>query len=165
MNKLRNKIEVLLFRVSHLDVYKTPASDEEKQNILEKRNLLGHFSIHAMEQIIHQGLNILYWKGLREDVTKYTSNCHKWRQFNLASHVYHPPKQEASEGIIDHAVFDLDGFDCTTARGNNSILAALNLFWRFTISSAISDKLATTVAKELVSVFLLFSYPRIVGRN
>jgi hypothetical protein len=69
-NKLRNKIEVLLFRVSHFDVYKTPASDEEKQNILEKTNLLGHFSIHAMEQVIHQGLNILYWKGLREDVTK-----------------------------------------------------------------------------------------------
>jgi hypothetical protein len=67
---------------------------------------------------------------------------------NLANHVYHPPKQEASEGIMDHAVFDLGGFDCTTTRGNNFILAALNLFWRFPISSAISDKSATILLQK-----------------
>ena len=164
VNKLKNKNEELLFCVSHLDVYETPASDEEKQAILEKTHLLGHFGIHAMEQVIHQDLN-MHWKGLREDITKYISNCHKCRQFNLAKHVYHPPKQEAPEGIMDHVVFDLGGFDCTTPRGNNFILVVLDLFSRFIILRAIPDKSATTVAKELVSIFSLFGYPRIVGHD
>jgi hypothetical protein len=163
-NSLKEKNEDFYFCVSHLDVYETPATDEEKQNILEKSHLLGHFGIHAMEQVIHQDLN-MHWKGLREDITQYIRNCHKCRQFNLGKHVYHPPKQEAPEGIMDHVVFDLGGFDCTTPRGNNFILVVLDLFSRFIILRAIPDKSATTVAKELVSIFSLFGYPRIVGHD
>gem|GEM_PF-1640441 len=163
-NSLKGKNEDFYFCVSHLDVYQTPTTDEEKQNILEKSHLLGHFGIHAMEQVIHQDLN-MHWKGLREDITQYIRNCHKCRQFNLAKHVYHPPKQEAPEGIMDHVVFDLGGFDCTTPRGNNFILVVLDLFSRFIVLRAIPDKSATTVAKELVSIFSLLGYPRVVGHD
>ncbi|KAK4513690.1 bck1-like resistance to osmotic shock [Mucor velutinosus] len=163
-NSLKRKNEDFYFCVSHLDVYQTPTTDEEKQSILEKSHLLGHFGIHAMEQVIHQDLN-MHWKGLREDINQYIRNCHKYRQFNLAKHVYHPPKQEAPEGIMDHVVFDLGGFDCTTSRGNNFILVVLDLFSRFIVLHAISDKSATTVAKELVSIFSLLGYPRVVGHD
>ncbi|KAK4519471.1 uncharacterized protein ATC70_009707 [Mucor velutinosus] len=163
-NSLKRKNEDFYFCVSHLDVYQTPTTDEEKQSILEKSHLLGHFGIHAMEQVIHQDLN-MHWKGLREDITQYIRNCHKCRQFNLAKHVYHPPKQEAPEGIMDHVVFDLGGFDCTTPRGNNFILVVLDLFSRFIVLRAIPDKSATTVAKELVSIFSLLGYPRVVGHD
>ena len=131
-NNLKNKNEEVLFCVSDLNVYKTPENNEDKQNILEKIHLLGHSGIHAMEQVIHQDLN-MHWKGLREDITKYTSNRHKCRQFNLAKHVYHPPKQEATEGIIDRVVFELDRFDCTTTRGNKFILVALGPLLRLII--------------------------------
>lgn len=161
---LKEKNKEFYFCVSHLDVYQTPITDEEKQSILEKSHLLGHFGIHAMEQVIHQDLN-MHWKGLREDITQYIRNCHKCRQFNLAKHVYHPPKQEAPEGIMDHVVFDLGGFDCTTPRGNNFILVVLDLFSRFIVLRAIPDKSATTVAKELVSIFSLLGYPRVVGHD
>ncbi|CEP06962.1 hypothetical protein, partial, partial [Parasitella parasitica] len=150
--------------VSHLNVYQVPKDDEEKQNILQKSHDLGHFGIHAMETVIHQDLNY-HWKGLREDITKYIRRCHKCQQFNLAKHVYHPPKQEAPEGIMDHVVFDLGSFDCTTPRGNNYLLVVLDLFSRFIILRAIPDKTAVTVAKELVSIFSLFGYPRIVGHD
>lgn len=150
--------------VSHLNLYQTPKDDEEKQNILEKSHILGHFGIHAMETIIHQDLNY-HWKGLREDITDYIRKCHKCQKFNLAKHVYHPPKQEAPGGIMDHVVFDLGTFDCTTPRGNNYILVVLDLFSRFIILRAIPDKTAVTVAKELVSIFSLFGYPCIVGHD
>ncbi|KAG2189718.1 hypothetical protein INT46_002651, partial [Mucor plumbeus] len=150
--------------ISHLNVYQAPKNEEEKQNILEKSHILGHFGIHAMETIIHQDLNY-HWKGLRDDITTYIRKCHKCQKFNLAKHVYHPPKQEAPGGIMDHVVFDLGTFDCTTPRGNNYILVVLDLFSRFIILRAIPDKTAITVAKELVSVFSLFGYPCIVGHD
>jgi len=149
---------------SRLDTYQTPKNEEEKQDILEKSHLLGHFGIHAMESVIHQDLNY-HWKGMREDITNYIRKCHKCQKFNLAKHVYHPPKQETPEGIFDHIVFDLGTFDCTTPRGNNFMLVVMDLFSRFIILRAIPDKTAVTIAKELVSIFSLFGYPRIVGHD
>jgi hypothetical protein len=48
-NKFRNKNKELLSCVNNFVVYETPVRDEEKQNILEKPHLLGHFGIHAKE--------------------------------------------------------------------------------------------------------------------
>jgi hypothetical protein len=57
---MRSKNKELLFCISHLHVYETPAGDEEKQNILQKTHLLGHFGIYVMVQVIHQNLN-MHW--------------------------------------------------------------------------------------------------------
>ena len=66
-NKFRNRNKELLSCVNNFVVYETSVSDEEKQNILEKTHLLGHFGIHAKEQVMHQNLN-MHWKGLRKDI-------------------------------------------------------------------------------------------------
>ncbi|CEP11613.1 hypothetical protein, partial, partial [Parasitella parasitica] len=133
---------------SHLEIYETPQSEEQKKELLEKSHLLGHYGITAMEQIIHEEYQ-MHWKGLRKDIEHYVKNCSKCRVFNLG----------------DHWVFDLGTFDVTTPRGNNFILVAMDLFSRFIVLRPLPNKTAPTVAKELVSIFSLFGYPGIISHD
>ena len=163
-----NEKEELFIHASHLDVYEVPKSEEQKQELLEKSHLLGHYGITAMEQVIHEDYQ-MHWKGLRNDIEQYVRNCSKCRAFNLGRHVYHPPKNHTADAVGDHWVFDLGTFDVTTPRGNNFILVAMDLFSRFIVLRSLPNKTATTVAKEIVSIFSLFGYPKILshdnGRN
>ena len=43
------------------------AGEKEKQTLLEKAHLLGHFGVTAMEQVIHEEYQ-MHWKGLRKDI-------------------------------------------------------------------------------------------------
>ncbi|CEP10401.1 hypothetical protein [Parasitella parasitica] len=132
----------LFIYASHLDIYEQPKDKSEKQTLLEKAHLLGHFGVTAMEQVIHEEYQ-MHWKGLRKDIEDYVKNCSKCRVFNL--------------------VMDLGTFDVTTPRGNNFMLVVMDLFSRFIILRAIPDKLATTtVAKELVSLWSLFGYSKVI---
>lgn len=56
---------------------------------------------------------------------------------------------------------DLGTFDVTLASGNNYIMALVDHFSRFTITS-ITDKTALSVAKELFSVFCLFGFGKVL---
>ncbi|KAK4517143.1 glutamate--cysteine ligase [Mucor velutinosus] len=154
----------LFIYASHLDIYEVPKSEAQKQELLEKSHLLGHYGITAMEQVIHEDYQ-MHWKGLRKDIERYVKNCSKCRVFNIGRHVYHPPKNHTADSVGDHWVFDLGTFDVTTPRGNNFILVAMDLFSRFIVLRALPNKTATTVAKEIVSIFSLFGYPKILSHD
>jgi transposase InsO family protein len=156
--------EDLFIYASHLEIYETPQNEEQKKELLEKSHLLGHYGITAMEQIIHEEYQ-MHWKGLRKDIEQYVKNCSKCRVFNLGKHVFHPPKNHTAKSIGDHWVFDLGTFDVTTPRGNNFILVAMDLFSRFIVLRPLPNKTASTVAKELVSIFSLFGYPAIISHD
>lgn len=149
---------------SHLDVFETPKSNQEKIQLLEKSHLLGHYGVGAMERIIHQDYR-MHWPNLRDDITKFVKNCHQCRLYNPAKHVFHPPVSIAPNGVWQHLVMDLGTFNVTTPRGNNFILVVVDVFSRFTILRAIKDKTALSVATELVSIFSLFGYPYILGHD
>lgn len=101
-----------------------------------------------------------YWKGLRKDITKYIKNCSKCSRYNLAKHVYHPPKSICPNCIWDQIAIDLGSFDITSSNGNNFILVIVDLFSRFVILKAIKSKTALDVALALVQVFSMFGYPK-----
>ncbi|KAG1121633.1 hypothetical protein G6F42_012242 [Rhizopus arrhizus] len=161
-NNKENK-ELFIY-ASHLDIYEVPKNEEQKQELLEKSHLLGHYGITAMEQVIHEEYQ-MHWKGLRKDIEQYVKNCSKCRVFNIGKHVYHPPKNHTADSVGDHWVFDLGTFDVTTPRGNNYILVAMDLFSRFIVLRALPNKTATTVAKEIVSIFSLFGYPKVLSHD
>jgi transposase InsO family protein len=163
-NSNSNENKELFIYASHLDIYEVPKSEEQKQELLEKSHLLGHYGITAMEQVIHEDYQ-MHWKGLRNDIEQYVKNCSKCRVFNIGKHVYHPPKNHTADAVGDHWVFDLGTFDVTTPRGNNFMLVAMDLFSRFIVLRALPNKTATTVAKEIVSIFSLFGYPKILSHD
>ena len=149
---------------SHLDTYRLPTSDDEKKDILEKTHLFGHHGIIAMERLIHNDYKV-HWPNLRKDISNYINSCNECRQFNLGKHVYHPPRSITPNNVWDHIVFDLGSFSITTPRGNNFILVLVDLFSRFTIVRPLQNKSAITVAKELVDIFSLFGYPKIISHD
>ena len=154
----------LFIYASHLDIYEQPKDESEKKTLLGKAHLLGHFGVTAMEQVIHEEYQ-MHWKGLRKDIEYYVKNCSKCRVFNLGKHVYHPPKNIIPNAVFDHIVMDLGTFDVTTPIGNNYMMVVMDLFSRFIILRAIPDKLATTIAKELVAIWSLFGYSKVITHD
>jgi hypothetical protein len=60
---------------------------------------------------------------------------------------------------------DLGTFNTTSASGNNYMLVMVDHFSRFTILRALPDKSSLTVAKELLNIFCLFSFPKIISHD
>lgn len=158
-----NENESLSIRAIQKKGYTTP-NEEQRKEILLKSHLLGHYGIHAMEKIIHEDFNA-HWPKMRNDITSFISKCNDCRQFNQGKHVYHPPKSILPNNVWDHIVYDLGTFNVTSERGNNFILVVVDLFSRFTILRPLKDKTAVSVAKELVFLFSLMGYPKIISHD
>ncbi|KAG1510139.1 hypothetical protein G6F53_006908 [Rhizopus delemar] len=64
--------------------------------------------------------------------------------------------------VHNHFAVDLGSFNVTSAQGNNFFLVLVDLFSRFTVLRPLRDKSAITVAKELVDIFCLIGFPKII---
>ncbi|KAG0925386.1 hypothetical protein G6F31_018753 [Rhizopus arrhizus] len=113
--------ESLVLAASHLDNYKIIDNLDERQKLIENVHALGHYGVNQTELKIKQDHGF-YWKGLREDITKYINECPKCSRHNLAKHAYHPPKSICPNGIWDQIAIDLGSFDITSTNGNNFLL-------------------------------------------
>ncbi|EIE88590.1 hypothetical protein RO3G_13301 [Rhizopus delemar RA 99-880] len=151
--------ESLVLAASHLDNYKIIDNLDERQKLIENVHALGHYGVNQTELKIKQDHGF-YWKGLREDITKYINECQKCSRHNLAKHAYHPPKSICPNGIWDQIAIDLGSFDITSTNGNNFLLVIVDLFTRFVVLRAIKTKSALDVALALVQVFSMFGYPK-----
>ncbi|EIE82418.1 hypothetical protein RO3G_07123 [Rhizopus delemar RA 99-880] len=151
--------ESLVLAASHLDNYKIIDNLDERQKLIENVHALGHYGVNQTELKIKQDHGF-YWKGLREDITKYINECPKCSRHNLAKHAYHPPKSICPNGIWDQIAIDLGSFDITSTNGNNFLLVIVDLFSRFVVLRAIKTKSALDVALALVQVFSMFGYSK-----
>jgi hypothetical protein len=136
-------------------VYTVP-NEPERENLLLKTHLLGHFGINAMETTLHN--DNIKWLKMCDDIAKFLNSCQPCRLFSKGHTVYHPPKSITTDGIFDHIVMDLGSFNVTTPRGNNFILVIVDLFSLIVIFEPIKNKLAITVAKALLEVFTTFGF-------
>ncbi|KAG2228735.1 hypothetical protein INT48_007074, partial [Thamnidium elegans] len=75
---------------------------------------------------------------------------------------YHPFRSTSPTQVFDHWSMDLATFNITSTSGNNYMLILVDHFSRFTILRAITDKSSLTIAKELLNVFCLFSFPKVL---
>ncbi|MCQ7056763.1 transposase family protein, partial [Clostridioides difficile] len=57
---------------------------------------------------------------------------------------------------------DLGDMGVTSSFGSNFIFVLTDIFTRFTVIRCIPDKNATTIARELLHVFSLFGWPKIL---
>jgi transposase InsO family protein len=140
--------------------YITPPS-KERMDIINKAHLLGHFGIKAVEDTIHKDYK-MHWTNMRDDITKIISNCDACSHHNISKVGYHPFRSVQPDQPLDHWSMDLGTFDITSASGNNFMLVMVEHFSRFTILRALPDKTALSVAKELLNIFCLFGFPKIL---
>lgn len=153
----------LVNRALQLAEYMTPPN-KERVPIIMKAHLLGHFGINAIEKTIHNDYNF-HWTNMRQDIQKVINDCVACQAHGIYKVGYHPPRSVLPDGVFDHICMDLGDFNTTSSSGNNFILVVVDYFSRFTILRALPDKHSHTIAKELLSIFCLFGFPKIINSD
>ena len=128
----------MILRAMQFADYMTPPI-KERDDIINKAHLLGHFGINAVENTIHNDYK-LHWTNMRHDIQRIISNCDACSHFNIAKVGYHPFRSVLPDQPLDHWSMDLGTFNTTSASGNNYMLVMVDHFSRFTILRAIPDK-------------------------
>ncbi|CEG77016.1 hypothetical protein RMATCC62417_11833 [Rhizopus microsporus] len=154
--------QTMLHRALQHQDFVTP-SPEERLDIILKARLLDHFGVKVVELAIHSGN--LHWTNLRQDIQDVISQCQEYKLFNVAKTGYHPSKSILPDDPLDHWCMDLSTFNYTSSSGNNFLLVMVDLFSRFTILRAIPDKQALTIAKELIDIFCMFGWRKVIASN
>ena len=143
--------------------YITPPK-KERDDIINRAHFHGHFGIKAVETTIHRDYN-MHWTNMRDDIQRIISTCDACSHFNIAKVGYHPFRSVLPDQPLDHWSLDLGTFNTTSASGNNYMLVMVDHFSRFTILRALPDKSSLTIAKELLNIFCLFSFPRVLSHD
>jgi transposase InsO family protein len=157
-----NENEDLTLRTLKFADYITPPKDE-RDDLIFKAHLLGHFGLQSIEnQLHHDGV---HWTNLRKDIQRILGECTECNRFNISKVGYHPPKSVLPDQPLDHWCMDLCTFDVTSTRGNNFMLVMVDYYSRFTVLRALPDKHSMTIAAELLSIFSLFGFPKILNSD
>jgi transposase InsO family protein len=157
-----NDDEDLILRTLKFADYITPPKNE-RDNLVFKAHLLGHYGLQSIEnQLHHDGI---HWTNMRKDIQQILGECTECNRFNISKVGYHPPKSVLPDQPLDHWCMDLGTFDVTSSRGNNFMLVMVDYYSRFTVLRALPDKHSTTIAAELLSIFSLFGFPKILNSD
>ena len=109
-----------------------------------------------------EGMN---WPYIIKDALEIVKQCTICHKFTIAKKGYNPLKPLYCYTPGYHHQVDLCGPFPVTSSNNTYILLLLDIATRFVVLRPISDKSAKTVAKELVSIFSLIGYPRILNSD
>jgi putative transposase len=157
-----NENEDLTLRTLKFTDYITPPKNE-RDDLIFKAHLLGHFGLQSIEnQLHHDGV---HWTNMRKDIQRILGECTECNRFNISKVGYHPPKSVLPDQPLDHWCMDLGTFDVTSTRGNNFMLVMVDYYSRFTVLRALPDKHSMTIAAELLSIFSLFGFPKILNSD
>jgi hypothetical protein len=150
--------------VQKMDTSYVIPPEQDRLDILKQAHEFGHFGGEAIVQRIRkeEGMN---WPHIMKDALEVVSKCSTCQKFVIAKTGYNPLKPLYCYSPGFHYQMDLCGpFPCTTDN-NTYIMVLLDVATRFIILRPIPDKSAKTVAKELISIFSLVGYPRIINSD
>jgi len=149
----------LILRALKFADYVTPPANE-RDNMIIAQHLVGHFGIKHVETAIHR--DGFHWTNMRKDIERILGDCIECNKYNIAREGYHPFRSTKADLPLDHWCMDLGDMGVTSSFGSNFIFVLTDIFTRFTVIRCIPDKNATTIARELLHVFSLFGWPKIL---
>jgi transposase InsO family protein len=149
----------LILRTLKFADYVTPPANE-RDNMILSQHLVGHFGIKHVETAIHR--DGFHWTNMRKDIERILGDCIECNKYNIAQEGYHPFRSTKADQPLDHWCMDLGDMGVTSSFGSNFIFVLTDIFTRFTIIRCIPDKHATTIARELLQIFSLFGWPKIL---
>lgn len=139
---------------------KTEPTSEQKQDLMEKAHLSGHFGAEQMfKQLWWQGY---YWPSLREECKQVAGQCPTCLQWNIKKEGFHPMTSIHAEFPWEHISLDLAGPLKTSKSGFNMILIITDICSRYVLVRPLKSKMAKEVAKELYKVISDFGVPKIM---
>jgi hypothetical protein len=156
--------DVQINYVQNMDTSYMIPPEKDRPDILKQAHEFGHFGGEAIVQRIRkeEGMN---WPHIMKEALEVVKQCSTCQKFVIAKTGYNPLKPLYCYSPGFHYQMDLCGpFPCTTDN-NTYIMVLLDIATRFIILRPIADKSAKTVAKELISIFSLVGYPRIINSD
>lgn len=150
--------------VQNMDESYVVPPEEERPDILQSAHDFGHYGAEAIVKRIRkdEGMN---WPNIMQEALEAVKQCTTCQKFVIAKRGYNPLKSLYCYTPGWHYQMDLCGpFPCTS-NNNTYILVLLDVATRFVILRPLVDKAAKTVAKELISIFSLVGYPRIINSD
>ena len=145
------------------DSYIVPP-ESERNDILKQAHDFGHWGGEAIVQRIRKqdGMN---WPNILKDALEVVKRCSTCQKFSIAKRGYNPMTPLYCYLPGWHYQLDLCGPFPVTSSNNTYIMVLLDVATRFHIMRPIPDKTAKSVAKELVSIFSLMGFPRIINSD
>jgi hypothetical protein len=150
--------------IQNMDESHITPPESEREDILKQAHEFGHFGAEALVKHIRtdEGMN---WPNMIKDALEIVKRCPICQKFAITNRGYNPMKPLYCYTPGWHYQMDLCGpFPCTSNQ-NTYIMVLLDVATRFVILRPIVDKSAKTVAKELISIFSLMGYPRIINSD
>lgn len=142
------------------DNFMEPPTEEERQDILLKAHLFGHFGSEALVKKIHQ--NGMHWVNLKQQALDLVSECVQCKRFNTSQIRHSPHRPVHAKYPGDHWAIDLTGPLPITDNGNSYLLVMIDICSRFVILRPLKDKTAESVVKAIIPIFCDFGLPMIV---
>jgi hypothetical protein len=159
-----NEEDLQINFVQNMDTSYVIPPEQDRPDILKRAHEFGHFGGEAIVQRIRkdEGMN---WPHIMKEALEVVKQCSTCQKFVIQKTGYNPLKPLYCYSPGFHYQMDLCGpFPCT--KDNNTyIMVLLDVATRFIILRSIPDKSAKTVAKELISIFSLVGYPRIINSD
>lgn len=151
---------VLPTQVRHRDGLTLVTDEAKKNELIQQAHLFGHFATSAMvDRIADSGYT---WPSIRKDCQAEVDRCDACARYNIRTAGFHPIRSMDARFPMGHIAVDLATFNRTSPRGNNYILLLVDLCTRFVILRALPDKSSTSVAEQLVKIFALLGWPKII---
>ena len=146
------------------DISMTGTLDETAQNVLDRAldfHLYGHIGVDAMFHHLKDEFRETPSHMLRKAAQSVKDSCITCARNTQARKGYHPSRSVEASAPFDHVCIDLTKMELSRT-GNNYILVIKCVFTKFVILRPIPDKMMATIASQLLEVFGLFGFPKII---
>ena len=132
----------------------------ERKQLVTSAHQLGHFGRDAIyRKLFHDGF---WWPKMRMDIEAEVKACDACVRFVVGKQGFHPMRPILSSVPWDHVQMDTSTNLPPSVDGCTVLLVLIDVFTGFVILRALRNKEQETVAKELLGIFCLFGFPRII---
>jgi hypothetical protein len=139
---------------------RSPATDEQKLDLIKSTHLFGHFGREAIfKQLWNKGY---YWPGIRKQIETELKNCDACTRFVVVKQGFHPAQFITANGPWDHIQIDTSTHMPKSPEGHTALLVVIDVFTGFVILRAVINTTAEVIAKELWEIFCILGFPKII---
>ena len=137
-----------------------PESDEEKNALIEKEHVFGHFGRDAMfKKLWEKGY---WWPAMRAQINELLMNCDACTRFVVVKSGFNPAQCITSAGPLEHVQIDTSVHLPESPDGFTALLVCIDVFTGFVMLRAVKDTKAETVARNLWELFCTVGFPKIL---
>ena len=136
--------------------------DEQRQLLIKRAHLMGHFGAAAMTKAIHN--DGYSWSGIKDQCQEVVSKCLPCQRYNIGRHGYHPLKNLKALMPFDHVSIDLKEM-VRSDRNNQYYLLLIDVATKFVFLRPLHNKEMETVARALFGIFCDVGFPVIISMD